>query len=127
MGYIDPKGKIVIRIKYPLQVRDFSEGLARVCTMERTWGYIDKGGEYAIPPRYSEAQDFREGLAAVKTGDVVVLDVPSRRLDVRLSDGEIRARLEDWVAPKGKYRRGYRYLFEQHVQQASEGCDFDCA
>jgi len=66
-------------------------------------------------------------LAAVRTGDIVSLDVPGRRLDVRLSDGEIKARLEKWVAPRPRYGRGYRHLFEQHVQQASEGCDFDFA
>lgn len=30
------------------------------------WGYIDEWGEFAIPPRFDDAWDFYEDLAAVK-------------------------------------------------------------
>jgi hypothetical protein len=33
------------------------------------WGYIDKTGQMVIPPKFSGALGFTEGLAAVVTGD----------------------------------------------------------
>ena len=33
---------------------------------ELLWGYIDRTGQIAIPPRFHDAWDFHEGLAAVK-------------------------------------------------------------
>jgi Dehydratase family len=64
-------------------------------------------------------------LAAVKTGDLIELDVAGRRLELLVSDDELRARLRAWKAPKPHFTRGYGKLFEEHVLQANEGCDFD--
>ena len=64
-------------------------------------------------------------LAAVRTGDVIELDLELRRLDLLVATAEIQQRLsrlpEMTVAP----RRGYRTLYYRHVQQAHLGCDFD--
>lgn len=47
--------------------KGFSEGL---CAAARgAWGYIDPAGKLAIPYQFEEAEDFSEGLAAVKQGD----------------------------------------------------------
>jgi dihydroxy-acid dehydratase len=64
-------------------------------------------------------------LAAVQTGDEVLLDVPGRRLDLLIEDGELQRRLRDWEAPTSNVRRGYCQLFQEHVLQADQGCDFD--
>jgi dihydroxy-acid dehydratase len=64
-------------------------------------------------------------LAAVRTGDMISLDVPSRRLDLEVPDAEIEARLADWTPPEPRFERGYGALFLDHVMQADEGCDFD--
>jgi dihydroxy-acid dehydratase len=64
-------------------------------------------------------------LAIVRTGDEIVLDVPRRRLDVKLTDEEIRCRLDAFTPPPPKYHRGYGRLFLEHVTQANLGCDFD--
>jgi len=64
-------------------------------------------------------------LAAVKTGDLVRLDVPGRQLDLLVSQRDLKQRLAQWE-PKGRhFRRGYYTLFLNHVLQAHEGCDFD--
>ncbi|MDE2447372.1 MAG: dihydroxy-acid dehydratase, partial [Gammaproteobacteria bacterium] len=64
-------------------------------------------------------------LAAVRTGDVIAIDVARRRIDVRLSDAEIARRLAEWTPPDRRYPRGYARLFAEHITQADEGCDFD--
>jgi dihydroxyacid dehydratase/phosphogluconate dehydratase len=64
-------------------------------------------------------------LALLKTGDIVRLDLPARRLDMLVSDTELAARRAAWVAPEPRYQRGYGHLFLKHVTQADKGCDFD--
>jgi dihydroxy-acid dehydratase len=64
-------------------------------------------------------------LGLVRTGDEIVLDVPGRRLDVVLSDAELAERRRSWTPPRSTPRRGYNWLYVQHVLQADQGCDFD--
>ncbi|MEO8662460.1 MAG: IlvD/Edd family dehydratase [Bryobacteraceae bacterium] len=64
-------------------------------------------------------------LAAVRTGDEIVLDVAGRRVDVLLPEGELERRLREFVPPPPAYTRGYGKLFLEHVTQANLGCDFD--
>jgi len=63
-------------------------------------------------------------LALVKTGDLIELDVPGRRLDLKVSAEELTRRRTAWTAPKPKYQRGYGAIFSEHITQANEGCDF---
>ena len=64
-------------------------------------------------------------LALLKTGDIIQVDIPNRKLDVDISESEIKKRKEDWVAPKPRYERGYGYMYSKHIEQADKGCDFD--
>lgn len=64
-------------------------------------------------------------LAAVRTGDEIQLDVPNRRLDLLVDDREISRRLEDVKARAPHFKRGYGWMYSQHILQADEGCDFD--
>ncbi|AQS64854.1 6-deoxy-6-sulfo-D-gluconate dehydratase [Rhizobium rhizogenes] len=64
-------------------------------------------------------------LALLKTGDIVRLDLPQRRLNMLVSEEEIASRRAAWQAPAPRYERGYGYLFSKHVTQADQGCDFD--
>ncbi|MBN8734081.1 MAG: dihydroxy-acid dehydratase [Acidobacteria bacterium] len=64
-------------------------------------------------------------LAAVQTGDEIVLSASQRRIDVNLPQEEIDRRLAAFVPPKPHYDRGYGKMFLEHVTQAHEGCDFD--
>jgi dihydroxyacid dehydratase/phosphogluconate dehydratase len=64
-------------------------------------------------------------LAVVKTGDMIELDVPRRRLQVLIDDAEMAMRRRGWKAPAPRFERGYGALFSQHIRQANEGCDFD--
>ncbi len=64
-------------------------------------------------------------LALVRTGDWIRLDVPNRRLDLLVDEAELTRRRSAWQPPTPHYRRGYGWLFEKHVLQADQGCDFD--
>jgi dihydroxy-acid dehydratase len=64
-------------------------------------------------------------LALVRTGDLIELDVPGRRLELKVTDEELEKRRADWQQPPAKYARGYGALYLEHITQANEGCDFD--
>ena len=64
-------------------------------------------------------------LALLRTGDVVEIDLAARRIDMRVADAELAQRRAAWVAPVQPFTRGYTQLYQQHVTQAHQGCDFD--
>ena len=64
-------------------------------------------------------------LALIRTGDVIRMNVPERRLEVAISDEEMAARRAAWTPPEPRYERGYGWMFSRHVEQADKGCDFD--
>jgi dihydroxy-acid dehydratase len=51
-------------------------------------------------------------IAVLRDGDVVEIDVPARRLSVRLSDAELQKRLKGWKPKRKKVTKGYlsRYV-----------------
>jgi len=78
-------------------------------------------------------------FGVVEDGDVVVCDVEKRVLRLEVEDAEIQRRIQTRKAeakrnkdmtpadgePSRARKRGYRALYEQHVNQAEEGADFD--
>ena len=66
-------------------------------------------------------------LGLIRTGDVIVLDVAGRRLDVELSDEELAARTPAETATKAfaAPTRGWERLYVDSVLQADTGADLD--
>ena len=64
-------------------------------------------------------------LACVKTGDLITVDVPNRKIHLEVSEAELAKRQAEWIAPQPKYERGYGWMFSRHILQAEDGCDFD--
>ena len=64
-------------------------------------------------------------LALVRDGDEIELDVPNRRLTLRVSDEELARRRAAWTPRPPHFTRGYGRLFLDHVTQANDGVDFD--
>jgi dihydroxy-acid dehydratase len=60
-------------------------------------------------------------IAALRDGDVVVVDVEARELRVELSDDELTARLADWTPPPPRYTDGVFAKYAALVSSASEG------
>ena len=60
-------------------------------------------------------------IAALREGDTVVFDVDTRRLDVELSDAEIKARLAGWQPPTPRYGSGVFAKYSKLVSSAALG------
>ncbi len=64
-------------------------------------------------------------LALVKTGDLITVDVPARRIHLEVSDEELAQRRAAWTPPSKIFERGYGWMFSKHILQADSGCDLD--
>lgn len=69
-GYIDRQGTLVIPAKFSCDpVYDFSEGLALAKLHHKEkWGYINKAGDWQIPPQFDNGGSFSQGRAKVSIG-----------------------------------------------------------
>ncbi|MEP3276955.1 MAG: L-arabinonate dehydratase [Stappiaceae bacterium] len=64
-------------------------------------------------------------LALLKTGDLIRVDIPARRIDMLVDEQELAARKAQWTPPAQGPGRGYGWLYARHITQADQGCDFD--
>jgi len=64
-------------------------------------------------------------LAFVQDGDLIELDVGARKLELKISDAELARRRAAWKSPAPKFARGFGALYQRHITQANQGCDFD--
>ncbi len=60
-------------------------------------------------------------IAHVREGDIVVLDVPARRLDIEVTDAEIAERAGAWTPPPPRYTTGVLAKYARLVSCASRG------
>jgi dihydroxy-acid dehydratase len=60
-------------------------------------------------------------IAAVRDGDTIVFDVNARRLDLEISEHELKSRLAQWTAPPPRYKSGVMAKYAKLVSSASEG------
>ena len=63
-------------------------------------------------------------IALVRDGDTIRIDIPSRRLELLVSEEELRERRKVWSPPEPKIRRGYMARYAQMVTSASTGAVF---
>ncbi|OJJ35703.1 hypothetical protein ASPWEDRAFT_110236 [Aspergillus wentii DTO 134E9] len=73
-------------------------------------------------------------FGVVETGDIINCDIESRKLQLEISDEELKARIKqrnlallngDGAWQERRNRRGYHGLYERSVNQAQDGADFD--
>lgn len=60
-------------------------------------------------------------IAALRDGDIITFDVNKRRLDVNLTDAQIKERLKSWKAPEPRYKTGVMAKYAKLVSSASQG------
>ena len=63
-------------------------------------------------------------LALLRTGDLVTLDVAARLLEFDISGRDLADRRARWQPPPAAFERGYGALYNEHITQADQGCDF---
>ena len=66
-------------------------------------------------------------LSLVKTGDIILLDVPNRSLNIEIDEAELRKRKPSAasVSAYASPERGWAKLYVDHVQGADTGADLD--
>jgi dihydroxy-acid dehydratase len=60
-------------------------------------------------------------IGLVKDGDIIEIDVPNRKLGVKLSDEELAKRAKSWKPKEPSVKMGYLSRYAQLVQPASKG------
>ncbi|HEY9280894.1 MAG TPA: L-arabinonate dehydratase [Eoetvoesiella sp.] len=64
-------------------------------------------------------------LALVQNGDEISIDVVARSIHLNVSDDELQQRKTKLQPHPPRFERGYGWMFNRHIQQADQGCDFD--
>ncbi len=60
-------------------------------------------------------------IAIVQNGDVIEIDIPNKRLELKVSDEELKRRLAEWRRPKPKVTGGYLARYAALVTSAATG------
>ncbi|MBW2057624.1 MAG: dihydroxy-acid dehydratase [Deltaproteobacteria bacterium] len=64
-------------------------------------------------------------LAIVRDGDIIEVDVVGRRLDIHLTEREIKTRLDGWRPPEAKVKKGVLTIYSRLAEQAEGGATID--
>ncbi|MBI4667379.1 MAG: dihydroxy-acid dehydratase [Nitrospinae bacterium] len=60
-------------------------------------------------------------IALVKDGDIIEVDIPKRKLNLLVSQKELKARAKKWKRPEPKIKSGYLRRYAQTVNSAAQG------
>ncbi|MEE8162732.1 MAG: dihydroxy-acid dehydratase, partial [Anaerolineae bacterium] len=60
-------------------------------------------------------------IAAVRDGDEILIDIPARKLKLKLSDEEIRNRLKGWKPVEREIPSGFMRRYVKLVSSAAKG------
>jgi dihydroxy-acid dehydratase len=63
-------------------------------------------------------------IAAVKNGDIIIINIPAHKLELKVSDAEIKKRLSKVPEFKSKIKTGYLRRYIENVGSASAGAVF---
>ncbi|MBE0415077.1 MAG: dihydroxy-acid dehydratase [Dehalococcoidia bacterium] len=67
----------------------------------------------------------RGPIAALRDGDMVVIDIPNHKIDVELTDEEIKQRLSELPKFELRVKTGYLRRYAERVTSASRGAVFE--
>ena len=60
-------------------------------------------------------------IALIEDGDIISIDIPNRKLELEVSDEELKKRRENWVCPEPKIKTGYLSRYAKLTTSASTG------
>lgn len=130
-GKVGPGDALVVRYQGPRGGPAFAECLSALSMLKAkniqevivitdgrfsgfTQGYLSIG--HVCP----EAQ-IGGPLALVKDGDLIDLDIPARKLELKVSDAELKKRKAQWKAPSQTKVTGMLMIYAKLALQADEG------
>jgi dihydroxy-acid dehydratase len=60
-------------------------------------------------------------IGLLQDGDMIEIDIPGRKLNVRLSEAQLADRRQKWTVPPSKYKKGYLAKYTALATSASTG------
>jgi dihydroxy-acid dehydratase len=60
-------------------------------------------------------------IGLVEEGDIVVIDITNKTIELKVSDEELEARRAAWVCPEPKVKTGYLARYAKLVSSADKG------
>ncbi|CAN2040662.1 Dihydroxy-acid dehydratase [Candidatus Magnetomoraceae bacterium gMMP-15] len=60
-------------------------------------------------------------IAIVQDNDVISIDIPAKKINLKLSDKEVKQRLSTWQRPEAKITKGYMGRYAKMVSSADKG------
>jgi len=60
-------------------------------------------------------------IAIIEDGDIISIDMIAKKIELKLSDEEIKERLSKWEKPEPKVKKGYLARYSRLVSSADEG------
>jgi len=63
-------------------------------------------------------------IGIVKDGDIIEIDIPGKKINLKVSAADIAGRKKNWRQPAPKVKCGYAYRYSQMVTSASTGAVF---
>jgi dihydroxy-acid dehydratase len=118
--YEGPKGGPGMREMLALTAAVFGAGLGRDVALATDGRF--SGATHGISVGHVAPEAAVGGpIALVREGDVVVIDVDARRIDVNVAPEELALRLEEWKEPQPRYETGALAKYARLVGSASEG------
>jgi dihydroxy-acid dehydratase len=118
--YEGPKGGPGMREMLGVTAAIVGEGLGESCAL-LTDGRFSGATRGLMAGHVAPEAAVGGPIAAVREGDIIVFDIENRRLDVEISDDEIRERLKSWRAPEPHYKQGVFAKYAALVTSAAEG------
>jgi dihydroxy-acid dehydratase len=130
-GGIKPGDVIVIRYEGPKGGPGMREML--MATMQISESKFNKSVALVTDGRFSGgtagpcighvSPEAMEGgpIALVKEGDMIEIDIPNRKLNVKISEDELKKRSSKWKRPEAKVRKGLLALYAKNISSASKG------
>lgn len=93
------------------------EGSVALITDGRLSGTIRGAAIGHVSPEAAEGGP----IALLKDGDRMRIDIPGRKLDLLVSEEELRKRRGQWTPPRPKREKGFMALYSKIVSSAHEG------
>lgn len=99
-------------------------GLGKECALLTDGRFSGGSHGFVVGHICPEAQDGGP-IGLIQNGDLITIDIQTRRLDVQLTDEQLAERRMKWSPPPYKATRGVLFKYIRNVQAASRGCVTD--